>query len=121
MGSDPENANLLITVKDQGMGISEDVKQMIQNSDWTLLEHTRLSLYTCCRVIHHLKGELQVEPNTPTGTIFTVRFPFVYRLTSLNDETIYYEQFRNWQHILTSGTNRITETDARFDPQAQAN
>lgn len=67
---------MVIKVKDEGMGISNQVKNAILNCDWQNLQYTRLSLYTCVKLIHHLGGDLQVSTKEQVGSIFLVLLPF---------------------------------------------
>lgn len=75
-----DNTHVLISVKDQGMGIPEDEMDAIfdpfYRSDRTSgISGTGLGLSIVLQNIERMGGNVQVRSNTPKGTIFTLYLP----------------------------------------------
>lgn len=75
-----DNTHVLISVKDQGMGIPEDEMDTIfdpfYRSDRTSgISGTGLGLSIVLQNIERMGGNVQVRSNTPKGTIFTLYLP----------------------------------------------
>ncbi len=77
-----EPENILLEVKDHGVGISEKEKKKIFDKFYRIgNENTRkskgtgLGLYIVHEIVNAHKGEILVKDNTPKGTIFQVALP----------------------------------------------
>ena len=65
---------LLLTVKDSGMGISDDVKEHIfENGFSTKGQNRGVGLYRTKQLIERLGGEISFESQKGNGTCFMVR------------------------------------------------
>lgn len=73
-----DTKNLMIVIEDQGHGIPENIKQKIFEPFFTtksIIDGCGLGLSVVHGIIKNHKGEITVQDNHPTGTIFTVKIP----------------------------------------------
>ncbi len=80
-----ENDHLILSVKDQGVGISEEDQQHLFSSFFrgknaVNIEGTGLGLHIVKRYVDLLKGQIQLESRLNAGTIITVKLPLVASL-----------------------------------------
>lgn len=82
LATSEEDENILITVKDNGIGISDEViEQIFNRSDYHTTfgtnneRGTGLGLMLCKEMVHKNKGEIWVESTVRKGSIFYVKFP----------------------------------------------
>ena len=76
-----ENQNLILTVKDTGIGISEgvnvfDVFQQADSSTTRLYGGTGLGLSITKKLLDLLGGSISYETSSVSGTVFTVSIPY---------------------------------------------
>lgn len=83
VGLRQEGRHILLMVRDAGPGISdEEKKKVFQKFYRTGNEQTRntkgtgLGLYLCRKIADDHDATIKVSDNSPTGSIFTVSFPF---------------------------------------------
>ncbi len=76
-----EGNHILLKVKDEGFGISNDEKKKIfekfyrvGNESTRTAQGTGLGLYLCRKIAKDHSAQIIVTDNSPTGSIFTVRF-----------------------------------------------
>ena len=77
-----ENAHLMLSVKDEGMGISEEDQQHLFSSFFRgknalNIEGTGLGLHIVRRYVDLLKGSIQLESKLNSGTTVSVRLPLL--------------------------------------------
>jgi len=77
-----EGQHLLLKVSDQGPGIPDEEKKKIFRRFYRVgsetvraTKGTGLGLYLCKKIATDHAGEVSVQDNHPTGSIFSVRFP----------------------------------------------
>ncbi|MCV9928557.1 ATP-binding protein [Flavobacterium sp. LS1R49] len=73
-----DTKNLLITIKDNGSGIPNAIKQRIFHPFFTtknIKEGSGLGLSVVHRIVKNHKGEINVTDNIPTGAIFLIKLP----------------------------------------------
>nr|WP_199003136.1 ATP-binding protein [Flavobacterium sp. ASV13] len=73
-----DQENLYITIEDQGSGIPENIKPRIFEPFFTTKntkEGSGLGLSVVHGIIKNHNGEITVQDNSPTGTIFKIRLP----------------------------------------------
>ena len=70
--------NILITVKDNGIGIPEELKSKIFTPNFTTkTSGTGLGLAMCKGIVEQAKGKIWFEPAPENGTIFYIELPVV--------------------------------------------
>ena len=70
--------NILITVKDNGIGIPEELKSKIFTPNFTTkTSGTGLGLAMCKGIVEQAKGNIWFEPSPEGGTIFYIELPVV--------------------------------------------
>lgn len=70
--------NILITVKDNGVGIPEELKSKIFTPNFTTkTSGTGLGLAMCKGIVEQAKGKIWFEPAPEGGTIFYIELPVV--------------------------------------------
>lgn len=77
-----QGENILLLVKDNGIGISDEEKQRVfdkfyrvGNEDTRRTKGTGLGLYIVKRIAEIYKGEISIEDNVPKGSVFKLTFP----------------------------------------------
>ena len=73
-----EKDNVILKIADQGPGIPEASKAHIFDPFFTTKpvgEGSGLGLSVVHGIVQSHQGSIAVRPNTPTGTIFTLKFP----------------------------------------------
>jgi len=76
-----QEAQVVMEVKDQGVGISKTDKEKIftrfyraGNEETRRTKGTGLGLYIVKKLVEAQRGDIQVKDNTPKGTVFSIRF-----------------------------------------------
>jgi PAS domain S-box-containing protein len=71
------NDHLLLSISDNGKGISEDdLRHLFEPFFTGKAEGTGLGLTTVQNIIHSHKGKINVESEIDKGTVFTLQFPW---------------------------------------------
>ena len=73
-----ENNNVILKIADHGPGIPEESVSHIFDPFFTTKpvgEGSGLGLSVVHGIVQSHQGSIEVTPNTPTGTIFTLQFP----------------------------------------------
>lgn len=76
-----KDEKIILEVKDNGVGVSKQDKEKIftrfyraGNEETRRSKGTGLGLYIVKKLVEAQKGDVQVKDNTPSGTIFSIRF-----------------------------------------------
>lgn len=72
-----ENDNIIISIKDNGPGIPEDIKNDIFKKKLPSKSSTGVGLFLSFKVIKGLGGELILMKSPEKGTIFTILMPII--------------------------------------------
>lgn len=74
--------HFIMSVSDQGSGIPKEERKRIfqkfiriQNEETRSTKGTGLGLYIVSNLIHHHQGKIEVNDNSPHGTIFSIQLP----------------------------------------------
>lgn len=83
LGVFERDKNVLIQVKDDGLGIPKDEKKRVLkkfyrvgNEDTRQTKGTGLGLYIVSEVVQAHHGKVDIEDNIPRGTVFNICLPF---------------------------------------------
>lgn len=81
IGLKETNGEIILTVADQGIGISDEDKERVfdkfyrvGNENTRKTKGTGLGLYIVKRFVEIYKGTISVQDNTPAGTVFVLSF-----------------------------------------------
>lgn len=70
--------NVILTIKDSGTGISEDIQDNLFTPFFTTKETgTGLGLAICSRIVHRHKATMTLDSKLGEGTTFIITFPFI--------------------------------------------
>ncbi len=71
-----ENVKCLISIEDNGKGIPDEIKSKLfdEGFKFGLRGHTGIGLHIVKKAMENYRGEVSVEDNFPTGTIFKLVF-----------------------------------------------
>ena len=76
LGVSCRNGNVVIEVKDQGPGITnENLEKIFSPFFTTKKSGTGLGLTVAQQIVMRHGGEIMVDPNRPRGTIFSILLP----------------------------------------------
>ncbi|HKL40025.1 MAG TPA: GAF domain-containing sensor histidine kinase [Cryomorphaceae bacterium] len=88
-----KGANFHLRISDNGPGIPEDKKEEIFNPLVTLKQTKKgenfsgMGLATVKKLITSMQGQIEIQPNTPIGTVFIISAPF-HQTNVHTDKTI---------------------------------
>ncbi len=77
MDTDSSGAEeIVFVIRDDGPGIPQDQRQMLETGAETALEHgTGIGMWIIDWLVTKFGGELTIEDRTPRGTRLTIRLP----------------------------------------------